>query len=72
VYKSFFKNIKEGVNALGLAFVAVKRFKTFLPNNQLDSSIHLMNRHWSRFLQTPLLLGVLQVNYKYMYAYVMI
>jgi hypothetical protein len=31
-----------------------------------------MSRHWSRLLQTPLLLGVLQVNYKYMYAYVMI
>jgi hypothetical protein len=21
-----------------------------LPNNQLDSSIHLMNRHWSKLL----------------------
>jgi hypothetical protein len=31
-----------------------------------------MSTHWSRLLQTPLLLGVLQVNYKYMYAYVMI
>jgi hypothetical protein len=35
--------------------------------------LHLINRHWSRLLlQTPLLLGVLQVNYKYMYAYAMI
>jgi hypothetical protein len=38
------------LHAPGLAFVAVKRLKTFLPNNQLDSSIHLMNRHWSRLL----------------------
>jgi hypothetical protein len=34
--------------------------------------LHLISRYWSRLLQTPLLLGVLQVNYKYMYAYVMI
>jgi hypothetical protein len=34
--------------------------------------LHLIGRHWSRLLQTPLLLGVLQVNYKYMNAYVMI
>jgi hypothetical protein len=37
-------------NAPGLAFVAVKRFKIILPNNQLDSSIHLMNRHWSKLV----------------------
>jgi hypothetical protein len=35
--------------------------------------LHLISSHWSRLLlQTPLLLDVLQVNYKYMYAYVMI
>jgi hypothetical protein len=34
--------------------------------------LHLISSHWSRLLQITLLLGVLQVNYKYMYAYVMI
>jgi hypothetical protein len=35
--------------------------------------LHLISRHWSRLLlQTPLLLGVLQVNCKYMNAYVII
>jgi hypothetical protein len=35
--------------------------------------LHLISRHWSRLLlQTPLFLGVLQVNYKYMNAYVVL
>jgi hypothetical protein len=33
--------------------------------------LHLINRYWSRLLQSPLRLGVLQINYKYMNAYVM-
>jgi hypothetical protein len=70
VYKSF-KNIWKGANAPGLVFVAVKRFQIPLLNTQFDGSIHLRSRHWSRLLQIPPRLGVLQVNYKYMNAYIM-
>jgi hypothetical protein len=50
VCKNYLKNTRKGLHAPGLTFVAVKRLKTFLPNTQLNSSIHLMNRHGSKLL----------------------